>query len=228
MCVARTADLTFINKLDQPALDPFELLDQIERVLGLAAAPVNWPIGDGRSFQGRVRPRSANAVQLHARRPKAAGRLPLDAALDDAAVARLSNARGTASAFIDAVDIIAGAGTGSTGEYLAGRQTPVFFGSALERLRRRAVPACTARPGTVPQPRPRMSSGMVRADGYGLQRLRVQDSGEHGSRAPRPGGVRARVLGPLPAGNEGPPPAYRARDEARQRAHFHGERARCE
>ena len=39
--------LTFINKLDQPARDPFELLDQIERVLGISAAPMNWPLGDG-------------------------------------------------------------------------------------------------------------------------------------------------------------------------------------
>src|ERR687892_1155019 len=36
--------LTFVNKLDQPALDPFSLLDQIERVLGIAAAPINWPL----------------------------------------------------------------------------------------------------------------------------------------------------------------------------------------
>src|SRR6201988_3706048 len=44
--------LTFINKLDQPALDRFELLDQIERVLGIAAAPRNWPLGDGQDFKG--------------------------------------------------------------------------------------------------------------------------------------------------------------------------------
>ena len=44
--------LTFINKLDQPALDPFELLDEIERVLGIAAAPMNWPLGDGADFPG--------------------------------------------------------------------------------------------------------------------------------------------------------------------------------
>src|SRR4249919_3695372 len=43
--------LTFINKLDQPARDPFELLDQIERVLGLSAAPMNWPLGDGHDFK---------------------------------------------------------------------------------------------------------------------------------------------------------------------------------
>ena len=58
--------LTFINKLDQPALDPFELLDQIERVLGIAAAPMNWPLGDGTAFAG-VYDLEANAVLLYER-----------------------------------------------------------------------------------------------------------------------------------------------------------------
>src|SRR5688500_656862 len=44
--------LTFINKLDQPSRDPFELMDEIERVLGVAAAPMNWPLGDGVDFRG--------------------------------------------------------------------------------------------------------------------------------------------------------------------------------
>ena len=44
--------LTFINKLDQPGRDPLELLDEIESVLGIAAAPMNWPIGRGDRFRG--------------------------------------------------------------------------------------------------------------------------------------------------------------------------------
>ena len=63
--------LTFINKLDQPALDPFELLDQIERVLGIAAAPMNWPLGDGTDFAG-VYDLEANAVLLYERQARAA------------------------------------------------------------------------------------------------------------------------------------------------------------
>src|SRR5207344_644444 len=38
--------LTFVNKFDRPARDPLELLDDIERTLGIAAAPVNWPVGN--------------------------------------------------------------------------------------------------------------------------------------------------------------------------------------
>src|SRR5580704_4356664 len=44
--------LTFINKFDRPARDPMELLDDLERTLGIAAAPVNWPIGSAGDFRG--------------------------------------------------------------------------------------------------------------------------------------------------------------------------------
>src|SRR5690348_16466407 len=43
--------LTFINKIDQPGRDPLELLDEIEKTLGIVAAPVYWPVGQGPSFQ---------------------------------------------------------------------------------------------------------------------------------------------------------------------------------
>ena len=42
---------TFVNKMDRPALSPFELLDQIEREFGMRMAPVLWPIGDGERFK---------------------------------------------------------------------------------------------------------------------------------------------------------------------------------
>src|SRR5918997_6105189 len=58
--------LTFVNKLDQPSRDPFELLDEIERVLGIAAAPLNWPLGDGGEFRG-VYDLTAQALLLYER-----------------------------------------------------------------------------------------------------------------------------------------------------------------
>ena len=47
-----TPIMTFINKLDRDGRAPIELLDEIERVLGIATAPVTWPIGMGKSFRG--------------------------------------------------------------------------------------------------------------------------------------------------------------------------------
>ena len=66
--------LTFINKLDQPSLDPFELIDEIERVLGIAAAPMNWPLGDGVDFRGVYDLETNALLALRARRARHADR----------------------------------------------------------------------------------------------------------------------------------------------------------
>ncbi len=123
--------LTFINKLDQPALDPFELLDQIERVLGLSAAPMNWPLGDGHDFRG-VYDLEANSVHLYERKKAGRRMAPLlVAAPDSPEVAELVGDT-RQRALIEAVDIIGGAGTRfDKGAYRRAKQTPVFFGSAL-------------------------------------------------------------------------------------------------
>ena len=53
VCVMRGIPIfTFINKMDREARDPFELLDEIENVLGIRTCPVNWPIGCGKNFKG--------------------------------------------------------------------------------------------------------------------------------------------------------------------------------
>ena len=53
VCVMRHIPIfTFINKMDREARDPFELMDEIEDVLGIATCPINWPIGSGKSFKG--------------------------------------------------------------------------------------------------------------------------------------------------------------------------------
>ena len=123
--------LTFINKLDQPARDPFELLDQIERVLGLSAAPMNWPLGDGPDFRG-VYDLEANAVLFYERQQRGRRMEPVAvAAPDDAVVEELVGAARQRQ-LIEAVEIITGAGTRFDPEaYRQAKQTPVFFGSAL-------------------------------------------------------------------------------------------------
>ena len=53
VCVMRKIPIfTFINKMDRDANDTFELLDDIEKELGIATCPMNWPIGSGKSFKG--------------------------------------------------------------------------------------------------------------------------------------------------------------------------------
>ena len=53
VCVMRKIPIfTFINKMDRDANDTFELLDEIEKELGIATCPMNWPIGSGKNFKG--------------------------------------------------------------------------------------------------------------------------------------------------------------------------------
>ena len=53
VCVMRHIPIfTFINKMDRDANDTFELLDEIEKELGIATCPINWPIGSGKKFRG--------------------------------------------------------------------------------------------------------------------------------------------------------------------------------
>ena len=54
---------TFVNKMDRAAKDPFQLMEEIEQVLGIRACPVNWPIGVDGDFQG-VYHRDEKTVEL--------------------------------------------------------------------------------------------------------------------------------------------------------------------
>src|SRR3982750_1999301 len=77
--------LTFINKMDRPARDPLELLDDLERTLGLAAAPVNWPVGSAENFRG-VYDIARKHLLLYEREAQGQFRAPVDvASLDDPA-----------------------------------------------------------------------------------------------------------------------------------------------
>jgi peptide chain release factor 3 len=152
--------LTFINKLDQPALDPFELLDQIERVLGIAAAPINWPIGDGPEFAG-VYDLESNAVSLYERGARGRRTEPITVA--DASDPVLGTLVGPTrqQRLIEAAEIINGAGTRFDQQaYRAARQTAVFFGSALNDFG--VEPFLRALLELAPSPAPRESdAGLV-------------------------------------------------------------------
>jgi peptide chain release factor 3 len=123
--------LTFINKFDRPSKDPLELLDDLERTLGIAAAPVNWPVGSAEKFRG-VYDIAARHLLLYEREAQGQHRAPVDmSALDDPAARELIGDEAYAH-FRESLDVIRAAGTHfDSAEYLSGRQTPVFFGSAL-------------------------------------------------------------------------------------------------
>ena len=133
MDVCRLRDtpiLAFVNKMDREIREPIELLDEIETVLGIAAAPITWPIGMGRAFKGVYH--IANDV-LHVFTPGQGSRIP-----DDIQIQGLDSdqARELLGAdwqdFVDEVDLVRGASHEfNLDDYLAGQLTPVFFGTAM-------------------------------------------------------------------------------------------------
>ena len=125
-----TAIMTFINKLDREGREPIELLDEIESVLGIACAPVTWPIGMGRSLVGVYHLRKDEIfVYKSEGREKAADRERIVGLGSEAARALLGEQH---AGFCEEVELVRGACPEfDVDEYLAARQTPVFFGSAL-------------------------------------------------------------------------------------------------
>ncbi len=152
--------LTFINKLDRPARDPLELLDDLERTLGILAAPVNWPIGSAEHFRG-VYDIQHETMLLYEREAQGQYRAPVDVSnLDDPAARDLIGESAYAH-FTESLDVIRAAGTAfDVSAYLAGRQTPVFFGSALTNFG--LEPFLQALVDLAPPPQPRLcDEGMV-------------------------------------------------------------------
>jgi peptide chain release factor 3 len=152
--------LTFVNKMDTHGRDPLELLDEIESVLGIRAAPMNWPIGRGDRFRG-VYDLHQHVVMLYERYAQGQRRAPMDVAdHHDPKLAELAGEEAHRE-FLESSALVASAGTTFDREdYLAGRQTAVFFGSALANFG--LEPFLAALTHLAPAPRPRPSDqGLV-------------------------------------------------------------------
>ena len=125
---------TFMNKCDRPTRNPLELLDELEAVLGLQAAPVIWPLGNGPSFKG-VFDRRTKQVHLFERVPGGAFQAPVNVtSLDDPAVrAKLDD--DTYHAVTEQLAMLDGAGHPfDLAAVHAEKQTPVYFGSAVNNF----------------------------------------------------------------------------------------------
>ncbi len=125
---------TFMNKLDRPARDPLQLLDELERVLGIAAYPVNWPLGDGPEFRG-VFDRQQRQVHFFDRVPGGEYRAAVSVHdLNDPQV-REQMAPQAYTRTVEELGMLDGAGASFDHDHvLAGQLTPVFFGSAVNNF----------------------------------------------------------------------------------------------
>jgi len=125
-----TPIMTFINKLDRDGRSPVELMDEIERVLGVSCAPVTWPIGMGRELAGIYH---LGEDRIYAYEGARTGRVGTNRAIDGLASAAADEFLGERAAAVrEEIDLIRGASPAfDAAAYLAGRQTPVHFGSAI-------------------------------------------------------------------------------------------------
>ncbi len=124
---------TFVNKMDRAAKNPFDLMDEIEKVLGIRSCPMNWPIGIHGDFKG-VYDRTHQRVELFDREGSEHGAKQVEvqvASVDDPQLESLLGSSYCADLQND-IELLDIAGDAfDLKRFLAGQITPIFFGSAL-------------------------------------------------------------------------------------------------
>lgn len=128
-----TPIMTFINKLDREGREPISLLDEVETVLGIQCAPVTWPVGMGKRFKGiyhlyqdviYLYQAGKNAQKQEAIQIKGLDNPQLDELLGSGA-----------AELREEIELVKGASHAfNLPDYLAGKLTPVYFGSAINNF----------------------------------------------------------------------------------------------
>ncbi len=134
--VCRTRDtpiITFVNKMDREVRDPLDILDEVERELGMPCVPMTWPVGQGKSFGGIIDLRAHSMKVFESgsqRRPQDFETVPLSDL--QALQTRFGHEFATA---LESMELATGASpTFDREAFLAGKQTPVFFGSGVNNF----------------------------------------------------------------------------------------------
>ncbi len=125
---------TFMNKCDRPTRNPLELLDELETVLGLQSSPVIWPLGNGPSFKGVI-DRRTKEVHLFERVAGGKYQAPVNVTSLDDPIVREKLDDYTYEQVKEQLEMLDGAGHPfDLAAVRAGKQTPVYFGSAVNNF----------------------------------------------------------------------------------------------
>jgi peptide chain release factor 3 len=151
-----TPIITFINKMDRETRDPVELLDEVESVLNIQCAPVTWPLGMGKTFRGVYHLLRDEILLFAAGEERADQDFEIVKGIDNPRLVEMFPLEiGQLKA---EVELLHGASHPfDLAAFLAGTQTPVFFGSAINNFGVREIlnalldwaPAPRARDATV-------------------------------------------------------------------------------
>jgi peptide chain release factor 3 len=139
VCRARnTPILTFVNKMDREVQDPLNLMDEIERELGMGVVPFTWPVGMGKQFHGVMDLRAQQMRVFSAGNDRHHDSDEILLGLDNPAYAKrfgmqYEQAQGEIALVREA------AAPFDKAAFLSGQQTPMFFGSAVNNFGVREV-----------------------------------------------------------------------------------------
>ena len=133
MDVCRLRDtpiFTFVNKLDRDTLDPIAILDEIENVLEIKCAPINWPLGMGKEFKGVY---NLYSDTIHVYQQGQGHQIPEDVQIKGLDSTEAKELLGSyVNDFSEEIELVKGASHEfDVDAYLKGQLTPVYFGTAL-------------------------------------------------------------------------------------------------
>ncbi len=148
-----TPIFTFVNKMDREVRDQIEVMDEIESILKIDCAPITWPIGMGKAFKGVY---NLYTDTIHVFQPGKGHTIP-----DDVRVQGLDSAEAKEllgdfhEELVDEIELVRGASHEfDAEEFMAGQQTPVFFGTALANFGVREMLHYFTEWAPAPLPRP--------------------------------------------------------------------------
>ncbi len=146
-----TPVMVFVNKMDRPSKDPFDLLDELEEELKINVRPLSWPIGNGPSFQGVYNVFEQNLNLFEASKQTVQESI----AFDDISNPELENIIGDQPADVlrEELELVEGVYPEfEIEDYLKGELAPVFFGSALNNFGVNELLNCFIQIAPNPQP----------------------------------------------------------------------------
>ena len=153
-----TPIITFVNKMDREVRDPLDIMDEVERELGMPCCPITWPVGQGKAFGGIINLRTQSMTVFSAgseKRPQDFEIIPLTDT--DRLRARFGQAFDDA---MESMELAVGASTPWDHEaFLAAKLTPVFFGSGVNNFG--VMEVLDAVVDMSPSPGPRVSTLLV-------------------------------------------------------------------
>ena len=147
-----TPIMTFINKMDRETRDPIDLLDEIENVLNIQCAPITWPIGMGKLFKGTYHLLNDAVILYDSSKGDKIQAAKIIEGLDNPKLDEVLGLQ--AEQLREEIELVKGASHEFNREdYLAGKLTPVFFGSAINNFGIRELLDMFSVEAPAPQPR---------------------------------------------------------------------------